>query len=70
MDSIFYKYLIAHGVTNFVDIDGLVYAAVPEVAKLWSSGFLFGLVVGLIAGSVLFFGCIVHMIRRNKKHAA
>ena len=31
MDAFFYKYLLSHGVTNIIDIDGLLYAAVGDL---------------------------------------
>lgn len=33
MNSIFYKYLIARGVTNIIDVDGLLYAPIVDLAR-------------------------------------
>lgn len=39
MESIFYKYMISHGITNIVDIDGLLYAPLNDLMRFcWKAG--------------------------------
>lgn len=45
MESIFYKYLISHGITNIIDVDGLLYAPLRDLMRFC---YRFG-VVSLIA---------------------
>ena len=48
MDSIFYKYLIDHGITNLIEVDGLLYASLNELIDLHSPCFVAGLCTGCI----------------------
>ena len=53
MNTVFYKYLISHGITNIVEIDGLLYAAVSELTDLHLSCYLIGFFNGIIVVSLL-----------------
>lgn len=70
MESVFYKYLISHGINNLIEVDGLVYAAMPDILRLWASFAIGGLIIGLAAGAALILAYIIYFIHRKKKHAA
>ena len=48
MDSIFYKFLLSHGVTNIIDIDGLLYAAIGDLRSFANTCLVCGFVTCLL----------------------
>ena len=61
MDAFFYKFLLSHGVTNIIDIDGLLYAAVGDLRSFAHTCMVLGIAIYLL--SYGFFECLINVIR-------